>query len=335
MRLLTFCSAAAFALMCSAAPAFAQGKPAPPAPAPAQQQDALQQARLHFAAGVNLLRDPAKPRYEEAYREFKVAYQLSPAAQILGNLGLCAMMLERDSEAIEAYENYIKGMIEIAPAEREQLDRDLQTLKLGVARVTFTSNVPETTILDRRIPTQGDSINNVYGPLTATVPFPVGIRQGHHIITARAPGKQEIVWEVDATAGDLGVHPFEFPEDKVAVAPAQPSQIVYAPPPPPPERPIPKSFWYGAGATGILGIATVVTGIVATSTASSYESANDGTNPERADELRSRTLGLNVTTDVLLIGTIVAAAFTGYVYLTRPEKERAPATTAFLRGFIR
>ena len=55
----------------------------------------------------------------------------------------------------------------------------------------------------------------------------------------------------------------------------------------------------------------------------------------RADELRSRTKAFNVTTDALLIGTIAAAAVTGVIYLTRPEKERAPAPAplaAFLKG---
>ena len=312
-------------------------KPAPaptPAPAPAAPptSEALQNARAHFVAGVNLLRDPAKPRYEEAYREFKTAYALSPAAQILGNLGLCAMMLERDSEAIEAYENYLKGMIEVAPAEKEQIERDLQTLKLGLVRVTFTSNIPETTIIDRRVPTQGDAVNNVYGPLKAAQPMPLGIRQGHHIITARAPGKPEQVWEVEAMAGDLGTHAFEFPDDKPVARVAEAPVPVYTPPPPPPERPIPRSFWYGAGATGALALGTVVMGLVATSSASDYNEANKGTTPERADELRGRTQAFNVTTDVLLIGTIAAAAITGVIYLTRPEKERAPAAAAFWKG---
>src|SRR6266481_4578482 len=72
-----------------AAPAFAADPPVTP------------EARTHFAAGVNLLRDPDGARYEEAYREFKAAYAASPSYKILGNLGLCAMKLERDGEAIE------------------------------------------------------------------------------------------------------------------------------------------------------------------------------------------------------------------------------------------
>jgi len=37
------------------------------------------EARKHFNAGVALLRDPDGARYEEAYREFKVAYAASPS----------------------------------------------------------------------------------------------------------------------------------------------------------------------------------------------------------------------------------------------------------------
>jgi hypothetical protein len=312
-----------------AAPPKGKPQPAAPAPAPAPAapapppSEALQNARAHFVAGVNLLRDPAKPRYEEAYREFKTAYSLSPAAQILGNLGLCAMMLERDSEAIEAYESYLKNMLEVPPTEKEQIERDLQTLKLGLVRVSFTSNVGDTTIIDRRVPTQGDAVNNVYGPLVAGQPMPLGIRQGHHIITARAPGKPEQVWEVDAAAGDLGVHAFEFPEEKKAEPQAQ--APVYTPPPPPPERPIPKSFWYAAGGTGVLALGTVVMGLVAVNSAGDYNDANKGTDPDRASDLRGRTKAFNVTTDVLLVGTIAAAAITSVIFLTRPEKERAPA----------
>src|SRR5215475_8192222 len=91
------------------------------------------EARTHFAAGVNLLRDPDGARYEEAYREFKAAYAASPSAKILGNLGLCAMKLERDGEAIEAYSSYLAHAadVDLDPVEAKQVGTDLQTLKSG------------------------------------------------------------------------------------------------------------------------------------------------------------------------------------------------------------
>jgi hypothetical protein len=289
----------------------------------AHAQEVTSDARVHFSAGVNLLRDPAKPRYEEAYREFKAAYAISPVTQILGNLGLCAMMLERDSEAIDAYDKYLKGMIELDAKEREQIERDLQTLKVGVTRITLSANMPKVTIVDQRIRTQSEPVTNIYGPTDG--PIAIGVRQGHHIITARVPGRPEISWEVDMSAGDMAPHVFEFAKEV-----ERPIVMLPPPPPPPPERPIPPSFWYGAGTTGVLAAATTITGLVALGANSSYKSANEGTNPERADDLRSDAKTLNITTDVLLTGTIIAAAVTTIIYLTRPEKP--PASTAMARG---
>ena len=73
-------------------------------PVLAQDVPISDEARAHFTTGVNLLQDPDGARYEEAYREFKEAYAESPSWKILGNLGICAMKLERDSEAISAFD---------------------------------------------------------------------------------------------------------------------------------------------------------------------------------------------------------------------------------------
>lgn len=286
----------------------------------ARAQEVTSDARTHFTAGVNLLRDPEKPRYEEAYRQFRAAYAISPVTQILGNLGLCAMMLERDSEAIDAYDKYLKGMIELDPKERAQIERDLATLKLGVTRVTLSANTDNVTVIDQRIRTQDEAVTNVYGPLEGARAIVIGVRQGHHVFTARAPGRPEVVWEVDASAGELPPHLFEFPKEEVPAVPVVTAPL--PPPPPPPDRPIPRTFWYGAGATGVLAVATTITGIAALGAASSYDDANRGSTPERADDLRGNAKALNITTDVLLTGTVIAAAVTTFIYLTRPEKPR-------------
>src|SRR5258706_13658285 len=105
---------------------------APPRVAHADDVQITPEARARFGAGVNLLKDPEGPRYEEAYREFKAAYAASPSYKILGNLGLCAMKLERDEEAIAAYDRYLKEGKDLDPAEMAQVRADLQTLKAGV-----------------------------------------------------------------------------------------------------------------------------------------------------------------------------------------------------------
>ncbi len=98
---------------------------------------------LMVSSPVALLKDPKMPRYEEAHREFKAAYALSPSYKILGNLGLCAMQIERDEEAIHAYEAFLReGGPEVTSGERMQIERDLLTLKAGIVKVNISSDPP-------------------------------------------------------------------------------------------------------------------------------------------------------------------------------------------------
>src|SRR6476659_9259610 len=68
----------------------------PTATAKATPSGISDEARSHFFAGVALLQDPEGEKVEEAYREFKKAYEISGSPKILGNMGFCAMRLERD-----------------------------------------------------------------------------------------------------------------------------------------------------------------------------------------------------------------------------------------------
>src|SRR6187549_2089823 len=141
-----------FGLVCSAwllaAPAFADVQ-------------ITEAARQHFKAGVNLMQDPDGARYEEAYREFSAAYADSPSWKILGNLGIAAMKLERDGEAIASFEKYLQeGAAALTPEESAQFQRDLDTLKAGVVRLTIDVNEPGATIIDERVPVAGSPVRN-------------------------------------------------------------------------------------------------------------------------------------------------------------------------------
>jgi hypothetical protein len=126
------------------------------APAAAADPPITERARAHFTAGVNLLQDPEGARYEEAYREFKAAYAESPSWKVLGNLGLTSMKLERDGEAIDAYERYLKeGGAELDADERAQIQRDLSTLKSSAVTLTLQSSPAGATITDERQAVQG------------------------------------------------------------------------------------------------------------------------------------------------------------------------------------
>lgn len=289
------------------------------------------EARAHFTAGVALLRDPSGPRYDEAYAELAQAYALRPAPAILGNMALCAMKLERDREAIDLYTKYLAGAPDLDPSEKEQVERDLAALKAGLAKVTLTSQPSGAVVQDVRIPSTGQPITNIYGPIDGTQE--IGIRRGHHVMKARWPGGAEQVWELDVNGGEA--HVFHKPVELENPAAAPETGAALAPRPEPArERPIPKSVFVTGLATVALGAATIVTGAVALDTNSRFDRANDGTNPREAEDLRSSGKTLNVVTDVLLVGTIIGAAATVYLYVTRPSEPKAGARTNTGASFV-
>jgi len=300
-----------FALLCSTwlltAPAFAE-------------VEITEAARQHFKAGVNFMQDPDGARYEEAYREFKAAYAAAASWKILGNLGIAAMKLERDGEAIEAMERYLnEGGKELPDDEREQFERDLSTLKSSVVRVTLTSVPAGAVVTDERIPVQGASVTNRY--TLENGQLELGIRTGHHRMVARLEGYEDAVWEFDASPGVGQSHAFEL--EPIAQATAAPATTTAADPMTDPgpramERPVPTSVYIGLAATGAFTVGATVTGIMALGKNGELED-NNGKNQDAAQSAYDSTKTLNLVTDVLIAGAVVSAAVTTYLYLDRPE----------------
>lgn len=293
-------------------------------PLRAQEVEVTEEARQHFTAGVNFMQDPDGARYEEAYREFKAAYAASPSWKILGNLGICAMKLERDGEAIDAMNQYLaQGGGALSTDERTQFERDLSTLKASVVRVRLSSVPTGAVFTDERIPVQGNRVINRYGPESGELSL--GIRAGHHRITARLEGYEDAIWEFDAAAGPEQTHAFELQTAGAAAAtgtaavdtsapttgPAQPEDTGAA-------RPVPTSVYIGLGATGLFTVATGVTGMLALGKAGEYDDANDGQDESKAKKLKSDTESMNLVTDIFLGAAVVSAGVTAILYFTRP-----------------
>jgi hypothetical protein len=279
-----------------------------------------EEARTHFAAGVVLLQDPKAPRYEEAYREFKTAYAASPSYKILGNLGLCAMKIERDAEAIHAYETYLKEAgPEVSPEQRAQVERDLLALKAGVLDVTVSSDPPGASIIDSRTPVEGPDVRNSYGSILT--PTTLGLRHGHHVIVARLPGYLDQQWEFDATESTAPPHVFTMTRPIVADRPTFR------------ERPIPTAAWVSGGATLALGIGGAFFGALALQRHSDFVSVNDGTQLAQANSDRSSGQALNIVTDAFFGGALIGAGITTYLVLSRATVER-PASAGTIRSLF-
>ena len=281
----------------------------------AQEGDISEQARAHFQAGVNLLQDPDGARYEEAYREFKAAYQASPSWKILGNLGITAMKLERDGEAIDAFQKYLSGGAEtLAPEERDQFQRDLGTLQAGVVKLSIDVNLPGVTISDERVPVTGSAVRNTYVPDGQHLE--IGVRAGHHNITASAPGYAPLVWEMEAVSGAAQAHTFELQRPVATTGPTPGAGPLRSA-----ERPTPTGVYVGLAATGVFAVGAGVMGALALGKNGEFDDANKGNDVSNAKDLHDSVKTFNLVTDVLIGAAVVSAGVTTYLYFSRPKAD--------------
>jgi hypothetical protein len=192
LRVRGLCGSALLALLLCAAPALAD--------------DAIpEEAKLYFKNGVELIQSQP-PNYQDAYYQFKLAWEKSKSWKVLSNWGLCALKLERDGEAIWAYTEYLKQSgKDIDPDERKDLERDLLLLNGNAASVTLSSDVPQLEVVDTRagstVPPQSYRLEG--GKLT------LRLRAGSHTLTATSQGKSQR-WDVTLSPGRTDEHRFEF-----------------------------------------------------------------------------------------------------------------------------
>ena len=295
--------------------------------------DATEEARQHFKAGVRHLQDPDGVRYEDAYREFRAAYAASPNPKILGNVGYCAMKLERDGEAIAAYARYLAETTDVDLEERDQVSKDLMTMRSGLVRVTVHAEPGVTlTVIDTRTPVTGTAIANAYGPVNGGLE--IGVRPGHHVLRARTQnGDEPKPWEIDAAPGAKLDHTFVVVKSDEAArsrsssstrSPSDDTRSSHAVP------------WLVTGLGGTMLLGAAVTGIIVWTRVQRLDSRcpND-TCPAGSglDGDRETTKRLMRATDFLLVGGGVVAT-TGVLWLLfssdagARERETAPRTSS-------
>ncbi|HZO11892.1 MAG TPA: hypothetical protein VFB62_01495 [Polyangiaceae bacterium] len=283
----------------------------------ARAQDVSDAAREQFKIGVGYLEDPAGPRYEEAYQAFRAAYRASPSPKILGNLGLCAMMLERDGEAIDAYERYLAEVRDIKKDERAHIERELATLRASAVPLVLTVKPADAIVVDRRTPVRGPVVVNRYEPENGVVR--TRVRAGQHRITIERSGYPSATWSFEAEPGRELTKTIEL---RARAAPRKP-------PPPRPKPVPPRSVWSepaiitGLVVTGALAVATGITLGFAASNHADYEEARAAGDVATGDELRERGATLNIAADVLVGVTIASAAATAAMLIFWPRDDVA------------
>ncbi len=279
-----------------------------------------EQARLHWEVGVGLLEGEPGPRYAEAYESFRAAYKASPSPKILSNLGLCAMHIERDGEAINAYETYLREVDDIPPAERSRIESDLKRLRAGSATLILTTPVTGALLVDERVPESGPSVINRY-PLEAGE-NQLAVRAGAHKLRVEAPDHKPVAVAVTLEPGDTHARTIKLERASGKPAPEPDGTEPRPAQPKPAPRPQPPTEGGGVSAasiamltvTGALTIGAVVVGVLALKAKADYETYEDGGDRVDAESVRATGEALNIVTDVL-IATAAAAAVVSVVLL--------------------
>ncbi|MCA9619516.1 MAG: hypothetical protein KC731_10840 [Myxococcales bacterium] len=290
----------------------------------------MEAAKNHMAAGVAFLRDPDGARYEEAYPEFRKAYENSGSLNALQNLAICSQKLELDGEAIEYYKIVLaKKGDDLAPEEKAQIERDLAALQATVAWVSLSADRPGVTLVDTRTPRQGNPIRNTYHIGIEQKKF--GIHPGNHKLVARAEGMKDSEWTVQIANGGDYNHEFRFdPATQVTdgVTPPQPP----LPPVPQPgeeDEGIPVYVWVAGGVTLAAAIPWAVFMGLSASKKSDYDALRGTAPVADQEDARSSLKTTNLLADVFLGITAAGAVTTGVllaIALTSDSGDSADAS---------
>jgi hypothetical protein len=306
-------SLALVAAVCLATPALAQQTTNDPAK--------LEQAKKHMQAGAAFYNDPSGHKCEEALKEFGKAYVLSGSLNALRGMAICNLELERDGEAMNQYQAYLKGKGDkIEPADKQQMESDLATLKAAAAKVAVTADRDNVKIVDVRTPSRGYPVTNEY-QLDASGKT-LMLHPGSHVLTATIEGGTELKWQVEISNGGSYDHAFEFSKaPPPAVAGGGPGADQG-----PVRRPVPAYVWIGYGASAVLAGVTVAMMFRAKSAKDAYDKANGHESKAQLDALSSTLKSDNLVADLFLGGTVAALAATTVLFITRPTVQGPPKT---------
>jgi hypothetical protein len=289
-------------------------------------------AKKHFDAGVAYVDDPSGPKWEEALKEFQLAFSDSPTSRLQNNIGLCALNLERDGEAIEAYKAYLAGGGEpnLKPKQRKQIEKDITTLSASLVKVSIRSQPGELTIIDKRENAKGSVVTNLYQIKDGAI-F-VGMHPGRHHIRVEAPGYVASEWLIDAEPASEHSHTFKLePEPKAEPATARLEPAKAEPAPIESqvqlEHHTPTSVYIGLAATGVFAGVATATGIVALKKSKDLDQINDRA---EADSAKSSTRTWALVTDIGIGAALVSGGVTAYLYFSAPraaQKEKAASAS--------
>jgi tetratricopeptide (TPR) repeat protein len=338
-----------FVLLLGAHAAHAQ--PAAPAATPAEEEQRAQ-AKQRFEQGVA---DYDAGRYEQALANFQEAYRLRPHPLVNVNIANCYDKLGKPLQAVFHFERFIDAQAG-TPEQRTEVVNALERLRKQIGQLLLRVTPDGATVTidqgeQRRSPIM-EAIKLEGGKHTIEVRL-AGYRTLQRSVTVRGGTTLELnlALERESEAPEvLSVTPAPAPApapEPTATAAAPAAPATQAPlrdtdlstEPPAQGGDVPTSVWIAGGISAGLGVAALVTGVMALSADSDFESRADqlrlATNQrakvmiyEQASDAADDAQALALTTDILLVATALGVAVTTYLALSHDggaETEAAPA----------
>ena len=267
------------------------------------------EARALFREGVALLKKQGD--YVSAYAKFKAAYADSPSPKILGNLGLCALKLERFGEARDAYTEYLASAPGVSKAERAEIERELSEMERVGATVEIIASTKNVAIRDERTTKDGKIVVNEYSAGDGRIT--VFLRAGKHRFAVRARERVPSRVEIEIAGGEqetLKVTLRKKQDDSVLDVKVddEPDAVT--------DEGVGTAFWVMLGVTGAAGVAAGVMGGLTIRKHGQFDDAQAAGDDARALELHDQGRTFSITTDVLLGVTGAAAIVTTVLLIT-------------------
>jgi len=280
----------------STSTAFAQAQPAP---AGEEQDPKILEARQRYQRGLQLFNEA---NYDAARVEFERAYQLAPSYKILYNIGLSYEQLGDYVAAQTTLQKYLEqGGTEITEERRNEVAKELAQLRPRIGRVTVRTNVDGADVM----------VDDICGTDALTATVNCGAVVGAQREYLMNPGRRRVTVRKDGY----------YPETQsITVAGSDRVEMTVT------LKPLPKGYveqksnpyllpmWIGWGVTAAGGITAIVTGVLAKNAADDVDNkkAQFGATRDDLDHAQSKMRTLTIGTDVILIGTGVAAAVSTY-----------------------
>lgn len=266
---------------------------------------AKDEARERYDRGVELFKEGD---YRAALIEFERAYELAPHYRVLYNIGQVRYVLKDYAKALTVLSDYLEqGGDRITAKRRRSVEEDLKKLRPRVAQLRVEIDVSGAEVLVDDVPV-GRS------PLAEALTVSAGRRK----VTVAVPGQEPVSRYVDVAGSEEAAVSFDLvapgPDADGRIAPGdrEPGAASH-------DEGRPDDYlWIGWVVTGALSVSSFVTSGLALDASGDLEDAQQRqTSREELDDLSSRTLSLSVATDVLMVGSVVAAGVTALVLLTR------------------